>query len=162
MRDLTVADLHTYYVIAGTSPVLVHNCGGSIDDHSTTCECASGGRPRGTNGRYLDDPNSGGGSDWNANDRRAAWREHYEDPDSPLTPSERAEVRMRGWAGPQRNNPWTGERETMELSHEPVARQDGGTVTVPRWPDDHAAIDPSRFLAGNRIPFTNRYPGDDD
>ncbi|MEV0133053.1 LamG-like jellyroll fold domain-containing protein [Dactylosporangium sp. NPDC050688] len=27
MRDLTVADLHTYYVIAGDAPVLVHNCG---------------------------------------------------------------------------------------------------------------------------------------
>ncbi|WP_157545302.1 polymorphic toxin type 30 domain-containing protein [Hamadaea tsunoensis] len=28
MRDLTVADIHTYYVIAGNTPVLVHNCGG--------------------------------------------------------------------------------------------------------------------------------------
>jgi hypothetical protein len=27
MRDLTVAHLHTYYVLAGTTPVLVHNCG---------------------------------------------------------------------------------------------------------------------------------------
>ncbi|WP_243715217.1 hypothetical protein [Micromonospora sp. KC207] len=27
MRDLTVADVHTYYVIAGDTPVLVHNCG---------------------------------------------------------------------------------------------------------------------------------------
>ncbi|QLQ35328.1 LamG-like jellyroll fold domain-containing protein [Micromonospora robiginosa] len=27
MRDLTVADVHTYYVLAGTTPVLVHNCG---------------------------------------------------------------------------------------------------------------------------------------
>ncbi|MEV6522850.1 polymorphic toxin-type HINT domain-containing protein [Longispora sp. NPDC051575] len=27
MRDLTVADIHTYYVIVGKSPVLVHNCG---------------------------------------------------------------------------------------------------------------------------------------
>jgi hypothetical protein len=30
MRDLTVADLHTYYVVAGTTPVLVHNCGGGL------------------------------------------------------------------------------------------------------------------------------------
>jgi RHS repeat-associated protein len=29
MRDLTVADVHTYYVIAGDTPVLVHNCNGS-------------------------------------------------------------------------------------------------------------------------------------
>lgn len=28
MRDLTVADTHTYYVLAGNTPVLVHNCGG--------------------------------------------------------------------------------------------------------------------------------------
>ncbi|GAA2707818.1 LamG-like jellyroll fold domain-containing protein [Micromonospora olivasterospora] len=26
MRDLTVADIHTYYVVAGNTPVLVHNC----------------------------------------------------------------------------------------------------------------------------------------
>ncbi|HEY7223860.1 MAG TPA: polymorphic toxin-type HINT domain-containing protein, partial [Micromonosporaceae bacterium] len=29
MRDLTVADVHTYYVLAGDTPVLVHNTGGS-------------------------------------------------------------------------------------------------------------------------------------
>jgi len=28
MRDLTVNDDHTYYVLAGNEPVLVHNCGG--------------------------------------------------------------------------------------------------------------------------------------
>ncbi|MEN3614291.1 hypothetical protein AAH979_32675 [Plantactinospora sp. ZYX-F-223] len=26
--NLTVDDIHTYYVLAGTTPVLVHNCGG--------------------------------------------------------------------------------------------------------------------------------------
>jgi hypothetical protein len=26
MYNLTVAELHTYYVIAGNTPVLVHNC----------------------------------------------------------------------------------------------------------------------------------------
>jgi Pretoxin HINT domain len=30
MRNLTVANTHTYYVIAGTTPVLVHNCGGDV------------------------------------------------------------------------------------------------------------------------------------
>jgi len=30
MRDLTVADVHTYYVMAGNTPVLVHNCGGEV------------------------------------------------------------------------------------------------------------------------------------
>ncbi|MFI2652610.1 hypothetical protein [Micromonospora fulviviridis] len=27
MRDLTVRNVHTYYVVAGNTPVLVHNCG---------------------------------------------------------------------------------------------------------------------------------------
>jgi Pretoxin HINT domain len=31
MRDLTIARTHTYYVIAGNVPVLVHNCGGRVD-----------------------------------------------------------------------------------------------------------------------------------
>jgi RHS repeat-associated protein len=30
MRDLTIADTHTYYVVAGNTPVLVHNCGDSV------------------------------------------------------------------------------------------------------------------------------------
>ncbi|MFD6712919.1 LamG-like jellyroll fold domain-containing protein [Micromonospora chalcea] len=33
MLDLTVADVHTYYVVAGDTPVLVHNCGGSTNSH---------------------------------------------------------------------------------------------------------------------------------
>ncbi|WP_254712250.1 polymorphic toxin-type HINT domain-containing protein [Streptomyces sp. TRM64462] len=28
-HDLTIADIHTYYVLAGDTPVLVHNCGGA-------------------------------------------------------------------------------------------------------------------------------------
>ncbi|WP_371659829.1 polymorphic toxin-type HINT domain-containing protein [Streptomyces sp. NBC_00280] len=31
VHNLTVADLHTYYVLAGSTPVLVHNAGGSKD-----------------------------------------------------------------------------------------------------------------------------------
>jgi hypothetical protein len=33
MRDLTVDEIHTYYVLVGDTPVLVHNCGGDIYDH---------------------------------------------------------------------------------------------------------------------------------
>lgn len=29
MHDLTAAQLHTYYVLAGTTSVLVHNCNGA-------------------------------------------------------------------------------------------------------------------------------------
>ena len=43
MRDLTVANTHTYYVIAGDAPVLVHNCGGSRPRHDATCTCAENG-----------------------------------------------------------------------------------------------------------------------
>ncbi|GLW35249.1 polymorphic toxin-type HINT domain-containing protein [Actinoplanes regularis] len=32
MHDLTVNDIHTYYVFAGNEPVLVHNCGGGEGD----------------------------------------------------------------------------------------------------------------------------------
>jgi hypothetical protein len=32
MYNLTVADTHTYYVVAGTTPVLVHNCNGATVD----------------------------------------------------------------------------------------------------------------------------------
>ncbi|MFV2112678.1 polymorphic toxin-type HINT domain-containing protein [Micromonospora sp. LOL_025] len=34
MRDLTVADIHTYYVVAGGTPVLVHNCGEAFLDNA--------------------------------------------------------------------------------------------------------------------------------
>jgi hypothetical protein len=35
MYNLTVADTHTYYVLAGNTPVLVHNCGGGPINTST-------------------------------------------------------------------------------------------------------------------------------
>jgi len=47
MRDLTVAQVHTFYVLVGTTPVLVHNCGGSVGGHKSTCTCATGGTPVG-------------------------------------------------------------------------------------------------------------------
>jgi hypothetical protein len=31
MRDLTVADIHAYYVLAGDTPVLVHNCNSAVE-----------------------------------------------------------------------------------------------------------------------------------
>lgn len=77
--------------------------------------------------------------------RRAAWKKLAEDPNSALTPAQRAEIKARGWRGPQRVNE-QGELETMELSHEPIPLRDGGTDVTPRWPADHAAIDPYRQL----------------
>lgn len=37
--DLTVSRLHTYFVLAGTAPVLVHNCGGYFPGHADECTC---------------------------------------------------------------------------------------------------------------------------
>jgi RHS repeat-associated protein len=47
MDNLTVDTTHTYYVIAGHAPVLVHNCGGSVGGHKPVCDCANGGTPVG-------------------------------------------------------------------------------------------------------------------
>ncbi|WP_199565059.1 polymorphic toxin-type HINT domain-containing protein [Spongiactinospora rosea] len=50
VHNFTIADTHTYYVLAGATPVLVHNCGGTAvtngKTHSTKCTCADGGNPR--------------------------------------------------------------------------------------------------------------------
>ncbi|WP_327313220.1 polymorphic toxin-type HINT domain-containing protein [Streptomyces sp. NBC_01235] len=54
MYNLTIADLHTYYVLAGATPVLVHNCSISMDeainravahvgDNATVVRSGSGG-----------------------------------------------------------------------------------------------------------------------
>ncbi|MEV7623793.1 polymorphic toxin-type HINT domain-containing protein [Actinoplanes sp. NPDC089786] len=39
--NLTVDGLHTYYVLAGTEPVLVHNCGGGTNANGQACSCSS-------------------------------------------------------------------------------------------------------------------------
>ncbi|MBO0881732.1 MAG: hypothetical protein J2P17_15600, partial [Mycobacterium sp.] len=42
--NLSVQDLHTYYVLAGTTPVLVHNCGEVAVDTNVVSDALSGGR----------------------------------------------------------------------------------------------------------------------
>ncbi len=44
--DLTINGLHTYYVEAGSTPVLVHNCGGGDPDHADNCLCGTNGPTR--------------------------------------------------------------------------------------------------------------------
>jgi hypothetical protein len=39
--DLTIGELHTYYVYAGDVPVLVYNCGGGVDASGAACGCPS-------------------------------------------------------------------------------------------------------------------------
>lgn len=45
MYDLTVANIHTYYVLAGDTPVLVHNCGGDLPDGAVASRPAVGSGP---------------------------------------------------------------------------------------------------------------------
>jgi hypothetical protein len=50
MHDLTVAEVHTYYVIAVGMPVLVHNCGGG--SAATSASASAARRPRGEPGLW--------------------------------------------------------------------------------------------------------------
>jgi hypothetical protein len=54
MRDLTVAQVHTYYVLAGTTPVLVHNVDacpiGSVGERAAELQ---GVLPAGSQGRVT-------------------------------------------------------------------------------------------------------------
>ena len=51
MRDLTISDFHTYYVLAGQTPVLVHNCGETMDfAHGTTSRHADSIEANGLSG----------------------------------------------------------------------------------------------------------------
>lgn len=52
--------------------------------------------------------------------------------------------RMQTGRAPQRFNQEKAGMESMELSHEPIPRRDGGTEFVPRWPQDHAKVDSFR------------------
>ena len=97
-------------------------------------------------GRFVSDP-ANPPSPYKMTDaqRRAAWKRLAEDPNSGLSAAERAQIKARGNRAPQRVNEY-GELETMELSHEPTPLRARGTEVVPRWPKDHAAVDPDRRL----------------
>ncbi|MFG3348092.1 ricin-type beta-trefoil lectin domain protein [Streptomyces sp. NPDC048018] len=53
VHNLTVSDIHTYYVLAGDTTALVHNCGGTVGGHTAACTCASGGPPVGPINAHL-------------------------------------------------------------------------------------------------------------
>ncbi|GAB2884979.1 hypothetical protein GCM10027074_61920 [Streptomyces deserti] len=42
VHNLTVEGLHTYYVLAGTTPTLVHNCASGVNAAGQACACAAG------------------------------------------------------------------------------------------------------------------------
>jgi filamentous hemagglutinin len=52
--------------------------------------------------------------------------------------------RMRTGLAPQRYNLAKRGVESMDLSHEPTPAREGGKEVVPRWPQDHARVDPYR------------------
>lgn len=53
-------------------------------------------------------------------------------------------TRLKNGLAPRRFNADKGGMESMELSHEPVPARNGGREFVPRWPQDHAIVDPFR------------------
>jgi hypothetical protein len=77
--------------------------------------------------------------------RSRLWKNEASDPKISSQWSDSNLARMQRGLAPQRFNPDKGGLESMELSHEPVPFRDGGTDFVPRWPQDHALVDPFRF-----------------
>ncbi|MGW6518943.1 DddA-like double-stranded DNA deaminase toxin [Streptomyces sp. NPDC054962] len=61
VHNLTVSDLHTYYVLAGASPVLVHNCGNAPDHVKQAHDELAGERQ--TTGRIFDGDGNAIGAD---------------------------------------------------------------------------------------------------
>jgi hypothetical protein len=72
------------------------------------------------------------------------WKNAAEDPAQAAQWDAANLARMRTGRAPQRFNPDKGGMESMELSHEPIPARLGGRGLVPRWPQDHAAVDPFR------------------
>ncbi|WP_372493009.1 polymorphic toxin-type HINT domain-containing protein [Actinoalloteichus caeruleus] len=82
VHNLTINAVHTYYVLAGETPVLVHNCGGGVTGHPASCECADGGIPKVRNGKLAGDvhPKTNVPFDENGFPDFSAWR-HPDVPD---------------------------------------------------------------------------------
>jgi len=59
--NLTVKQLHTYYVLAGSTPILVHNCNDSVDfAHGTSSGHADNIQSNGLSGQAARDSSQGG------------------------------------------------------------------------------------------------------
>jgi hypothetical protein len=82
VHNLTINQLHTYYVQAGATPVLVHNCGGAVQGHPARCNCAAGDAPKVRNGKLAgqNHPVTGVPFDENGFPDFSAWR-HPDVPD---------------------------------------------------------------------------------
>jgi hypothetical protein len=78
MHDLTVATIHTYYVLAGNIPVVVHNCGGEdFTDlyHGTSADGAANIYANGVDTSYSSRPMDFGNGFYTTRDpaQAAAW-----------------------------------------------------------------------------------------
>ncbi|MBS0651034.1 MAG: hypothetical protein JSR93_07730, partial [Verrucomicrobia bacterium] len=54
--------------------------------------------------------------------------------------------RMENGLAPQRLNVKTGQLEKMELHHDPAQRDGGLFDFIEVWPEEHAQLDPKRFI----------------
>jgi hypothetical protein len=125
--NCVVEDYHTYFVAGG------EHWGFSVWAHNT---CWKPG----------DDIYSNTNRGTAPSDRtviRRFWRNEANSPSrSDYVPSDFA--RMKQGKPPQKYNADKGAIESMEASHEPLSRLLGGRQMFPRWPQEHAIIDPQR------------------
>ncbi|MBO0879743.1 MAG: hypothetical protein J2P17_05110, partial [Mycobacterium sp.] len=130
--NLTIDTTHTYYVVAGTAYVLVHN--------APNCRWKVGDDPFA--------PTAAGKSPAWSTVRGRFWKNEAAEPMASDQYGAANVRRMQRGLAPQRVNPRTGQVESMELSHEPTPFREGGSLVTPRWPDEHALIDPYRHTGG--------------
>jgi hypothetical protein len=145
--DLTAYNLavdvdHTYYVSddAGDT-VLVHN---------SSCTINPGGSGPGGRWKVGDDysiPTMSGNAPAWSTVRSRFWKNEANETLAEQQYGASNVDRMKKGLAPQRVND-DGVTESMELSHEPLPQREGGTLVTPRWPDEHALIDPFRRLKG--------------
>ncbi|UUU30804.1 RHS repeat-associated core domain-containing protein [Streptomyces sp. CA-210063] len=90
-------------------------------------------------------PNKKGKSPTMSTMRKRFWKNEAAEPAAEDQWGKDNIERMKRGSAPQRMRP-DGTRESMELSHEPVPDREGGMLLTPRWPDEHALIDPYRHL----------------
>ncbi|WP_276145774.1 polymorphic toxin-type HINT domain-containing protein [Streptomyces europaeiscabiei] len=127
--NLTVDGLHTFYVLAGETPVLVHNsnCGG-----------------RWKLGEDYSKPSKNGASPSLSTMRKRFWKNEAAEPGAADQYGAANIGRMKRGSAPQRQRQ-DGSWESMELSHEPIPERDGGLLLTPRWPKDHVIMDPGGY-----------------
>ncbi|MGI8923294.1 MAG: RHS repeat-associated core domain-containing protein [Fimbriimonadales bacterium] len=83
------------------------------------------------------------GKSWTAS-RENHWKERAKQGGAKKYYGEENVERMKRGRAPQTTDPNSGKKVSMELSHDPVPRRDGGTGFTERWPWEHAEIDPWR------------------